>query len=51
MILHLLIYVSNQYNLLTELSNLENRVSPDPRIRGTVYLVDRLYKHTQRKLK
>ena len=35
---------SNQYNLLKELSNLENRVSPNPRIRGTVYLEDRLYK-------
>ena len=35
--------VSNQYNLHKELSNLENRVSPNPRIRGTVYLGDRLY--------
>ena len=29
--------------MLKELSNLENRVSPNPRIRGTVYLGDRLY--------
>ena len=35
--------VSNQYNFLKDLSNLENRVSPNPRIRGTVYLGDRLY--------
>ena len=35
--------MSNQYNLLKELSKLENRVSPNPRIRGTVYLGDRLY--------
>ena len=38
--------MSNQYNLLKDLSNLENRVSPNPRIRGTVYLGDRLYIHT-----
>ena len=43
---YLLTYdVSNHYNVLKELSNLENRVSPNPRIRGTVYLRNYLYKH------
>ena len=40
---HFTVYGSNQYNLLKELSNSDNCLSPNPSIRSTVYLGDYLY--------
>ena len=40
--------MSNQYDLLEELSNIEKRVAPNPHIRCTVYLRDYQYRQSPR---